>query len=321
MLAPPQWRSDVKFWQSRQGVGVALILLAALTFASMDTTAKYVTRFIPVLMLLWFRYVFQVLTTLLMRYPLQKTALFRTRKLGFQLLRGVLLLITIACSFFGLQHLPVGEFTAMMMLSPLVATAMSAWFLKTHVARLRWWLLAGGLLGVALVVRPGGQVFGWALVFPAVLVVAYAWFQVLTSHMSGEENLYTTHFYTGLVGALIMSGVLWLTGWRPELMLTHWPWFLLVGVLGTVGHLMLIRAYMYATAPVLTPYLYTQIGFATLGGWLVFDHAPDLWAWVGIATITASGVGNTLLTMWEVSRSSGHRTAVESRGTRLTGRP
>jgi len=292
----------VKFWRSRQGVGVALILLAALTFASMDTTTKFVTRVIPVLMLLWFRYVFQVLTTLVMRYPLQKAALFRTRNLRFQLLRGVLLLITITCSFFGLQHLPVGEFTAMMMLSPLVATAMSSWFLKTHVARLRWWLLAGGLLGVSLVVRPGGQVFGWALVFPAVLVTCYAWFQVLTSHMSGEENLYTTHFYTGLVGALIMSLVLLLTGWSPELLLTYWHWFLLVGCLGTVGHLMLIRAYMYASAPVLTPYLYTQIGFATLGGWLMFDHMPDLWAWVGIATIAVSGVGNTLLTMREVSR-------------------
>jgi drug/metabolite transporter (DMT)-like permease len=291
----------VTFWKSRQGIGVALILLAALTFASMDTTTKYVTRVIPVLMLLWFRYVFQVLTTLVMRYPLQKAALFRTRNLGFQLLRGVLLLITIACSFFGLQYLPVGEFTAMMMLSPLVATAMSVWFLKTHVARLRWWLMAGGLLGVSLVVRPGGQLFGWALVFPVVLVACYAWFQVLTSRMSGEEDLYTTHFYTGLVGALIMSLVLVLTGWRPAMLLTHWHWFLLVGCLGTVGHLMLIRAYMYASAPVLTPYLYTQIGFAMLGGWLVFDHVPDLWAWAGIATIAASGVGNTLLTMQEVA--------------------
>jgi len=40
-----------------------LILLAALSFASLDTSTKYATRFIPVLMLLWFRYVFQVVTT------------------------------------------------------------------------------------------------------------------------------------------------------------------------------------------------------------------------------------------------------------------
>ena len=64
---------------------------------------------------------------------------------------------------------------------------------------------------------------------------------------------------------------------------------------------MLIRAYMCASAPVLTPYLYSQIGFAMLGGWLVFAHVPDLWAWAGIFVIAASGVGNTLLTMREVS--------------------
>ena len=50
----------------------------------------------------------------------------------------------------------------------------------------------------------------------------------------------------------------------------------LLGLLGTFGHLMLIRAYMRASAPVLTPYLYTQIAFATLAGWLVFKHVPDL---------------------------------------------
>lgn len=294
----------MNFWRSRQGGGIALIMLAALSFASLDTSTKYVTQFIPVLMLLWFRYVFQVITTLALRYPLQKVALFRTRNPSFQALRGVLLLITTACSFFGLQYLPVGEFTAMMMLSPLVATALSAWFLKTPVARLRWWLMSGGLLGVLLVVRPGGQVFGWALVFPIGLVSSYAWFQVLTSRLSGEENPYTTHLYTGLVGAMVMSPVMLLTSWKPDLLLTHWQGFLLVGFLATFGHLMMIRAYMRASAPVLTPFLYTQIGFATIGGWLVFAHVPDLFTWIGIGIIAASGIGNTLLSMTEVSRKT-----------------
>lgn len=292
------------FWRSRQAGGIALIVLAALSFASLDTSTKYATQLIPVLMLLWFRYVFQVITTLALRYPVQKRALWHTRNSRFQVLRGGLLLTTTACSFFGLQYLPVGEFTAMMMLSPLVATAMSAWFLKTHVEPLRWWLMLGGLIGVLLVVRPGGQVFGWALLFPAGLVSSYAWFQVLTSRLSGDENPYTTHFYTGLVGALVMSPVMLFTSWKPELLLSYWHWFLVVGFLGTFGHLMLIRAYMRATAPVLTPYLYTQIGFATLGGWLVFKHVPDGFTWIGIGIIAASGVGNTLQSMYGVSRQT-----------------
>ncbi len=277
-----------------------LIVLAALAFAGLDTATKHAVTLAPVLMLLWFRYVFQAVVTFALRFPVQKQTLLTTPNPRFQALRGVLLLITSACSFFGLQYLPVGEFTAMVMLSPLVATALAAWVLKDHVSPQRWLLMAMGLCGVLLVVRPGGQVFSWALLFPVLLVTTYAWFQVLTSRLSGEENPYTTHFYTGLVGALVMSPIA-VFSWDTAALLAHWPWFMLIGFLGTFGHLMLIRAYMRASAPVLTPYLYTQIAFATFSGWLVFKHVPDTLAWFGIAVIAASGVGNALLSAQELA--------------------
>lgn len=288
------------FWRTRQGAGVLLIVLAALAFAVLDTTTKYAATLAPVLMLLLFRYAFQAVVTFALRFPVQKLALLTTPNPRFQTLRGVLLLTTSACSFFGLQHLPVGEFTAMVMLSPLVATALAAWLLKDHVSPRRWLLMAAGLGGVLLVIRPGGQVFSWALLFPVLLVSTYAWFQVLTSRLSGEENPYTTHFYTGLVGTLVMSPIV-VFSWDTAALLAHWPWFVLIGFLGTFGHLMLIRAYMRASAPVLTPYLYTQIAFATLGGWLVFKHVPDTLAWLGIAVIAGTGIGNALLSVHEVA--------------------
>lgn len=289
------------FWRTQQGAGIALIVLATLAFAILDTVTKYAVTLVPVLMLLWFRYSFQALLTFALRFPVQKGRLFTTPNPRFQTLRGVLLLITSACSFFGLRYLPVGEFTAMVMLSPLVATAMAAWVLKDHVSHQRWFLMAAGLVGVLLVVRPGGQVFSWALLFPVLLVTTYGWFQVLTSRLSGEENPYTTHFYTGLVGALVMSPIV-IFNWSTTALLTYWPWFLLVGFLGTFGHLMLIRAYTRASAPVLTPYLYAQIAFATVAGWLAFKHVPDALAWLGIAVIAASGVGNALLSAHEVTK-------------------
>lgn len=290
----------MSFWRSQHGGGILLIILAALSFASLDTATKHTTQLVPLLMLLWFRYAFQAVVTLTLRFPVQNMALFTTPNPRFQALRGVLLLTTSACSFFGLQYLPVGEFTAIAMLSPMVATALAAWTLKNHVSPRRWVLMALGLLGVLMVVRPGGQVFGWALMFPVVLVTAYAWFQVLTSRLSGDENPYTTHFYTGLVGALVMTPIMW-TSWRTQALLTHWPWFVTVGFLGTFGHLMLIRAFNRASAVVLTPYLYTQIAFATLLGWMVFRHVPDGLAWAGIAVIAASGVGNAVLTAREAT--------------------
>ena len=290
----------MSFWRTRQGAGVLFIILATLSFAGLDTSTKYATTLVPLLMLLWFRYVFQTVVTLAMRFPKQKMQLFRTPNPRFQALRGVLLLTTSACAFFGLQNLPVGEFTAMVMLSPLLATALAAWLLKDHVSPQRWFLMMCGLSGVLLVVHPGGQVFSWALLFPVVLVITNAGFQVLTSRLSGEENPHTTQFYTGLVGTLVMSPIV-VFSWDTAALVAHWPWFVLVGLLGTFGHLMLIRAYMRAPAPVLTPFLYTQIAFAMLAGWLVFKHVPDTLAWVGIAVIAASGVGNALLSAHELA--------------------
>ena len=290
----------MSFWKSHQGGGILLIILATISFASLDTATKHTVQFVPVLMLLWFRYAFQAVVTFALRFPLQRRALFATPNPRFQALRGVLLLCTSACSFFGLQYLPVGEFTAMAMLSPMAATAMAAWALKNHVSRVRWVLMGLGLLGVLLVVRPGGQVFGWALLFPVVLVTSYGWFQVLTSRLSGDENPYTTHFYTGLVGALAMSPAL-LWSWNTAALVEHWPWFVAVGFFGTFGHLMLIRAFNRASAVVLAPFLYSQIAFATLLGWVVFKHIPDAWAWVGIAIIAATGVGNGLLSAREAA--------------------
>ena len=280
--------------QARQGLGIGLIVLSCLSFSILDTSVKHALTLAPAAMLLWFRYGFQAVITLVLRLPVQGRALLATEHPRFQVARGLLLLVSTVCAFFSLKYLPVGEFTALVMLSPLVATGMSAWFLKVRVQRLSWVLLVSGLLGVVLVVHPGGSMFTWALVFPAVLVCANGGFQVLTSRLSGADNPYTTQFYTGLVGAVAFSPLLWYF-WDGAALWAHWPWFLLLGICGAFGHLMLLRAFMHAPAPVLMPYIYTQIGFAMLMSWLAFDHVPDTLAWLGIGVSALSGVANALL--------------------------
>ena len=49
------------------------------------------------------------------------------------------------------------------------------------------------------------------------------------------------------------------------------------------------------TPATLSPYLYTQIAFATLAGWLVFSHAPDAYAVAGILVIAGCGIAGTQL--------------------------
>jgi drug/metabolite transporter (DMT)-like permease len=188
-------------------LGVGLMLLMVAGFAGMDTGVRLLAGVFPVVLMLWLRYAFQAVVMALW-LGLRPGPGFRTDHPRFQLLRGSLLLGTSAMIFFGLQHLPVPELTAINMISPLLVTLLAAWLLHEPVSPLRWALVCGGLLGALIVIRPGSGLFGWAVLFPLAGAFSYAAFQVLTSRMSALDHPYTTHFWTGLVGMAIVTPLL-----------------------------------------------------------------------------------------------------------------
>jgi hypothetical protein len=252
---------------------------------------------VPLLMGIWFRYCFQALMTTLVVVPRFCVAVLKTQHPRFQILRGLLLLISSFFAFSSLLYLPVADFTAIGSLVPLIITLLAARMLGEQVSKRRWVLVLGGFAGAMLIIRPGGANFIWPMLLPLGAVVTYSWFQLLTSHMVKTENPLTMHLYTGWVGTLVPSLMLpfvWVNPTQKELGM-----LLLVGALGTVGHYLLILAYKRSPASNLTPYLYAQIVFAMLGGWLVFNQVPDSWALAGIALIAACGVAGALLTSYE----------------------
>ena len=278
--------------------GIALVLGAAACFSALDTTTKAVSAHVPLLMALWFRYAFQAIATTAVVLPWRGPGVLRTRHLPFQLLRGLLLLTSSLLAFLSLRYLPVGEFTAIVMMAPLAVTLLAATVLKEHVSAMRWMLVAGGFIGTLVIIRPGGEAFTWAMLLPLALVVTNAWFQVLTSRLARTEDPVTMHLYTGWVGT-IASALALPYVWQPLADAWLWAGLCFMGVTATVGHFMLILAYRNAPAATLTPYLYSQIAFAMLGGWLVFAHVPDGWSMLGMLLIAVCGAGGAWLTVRE----------------------
>jgi drug/metabolite transporter (DMT)-like permease len=156
---------------------------AVACFAVLDTTTKFVSAGVPVLMALWFRYLpsRRCPPRLVVLPLLRGRALLRTEHPRFQVLRGLLLLATSLFAFLSLKHMPVGEFTAIVMITPLVITLLAATSLGERVSPLRWLLVSGGFTGTLIIIRPGTDDFNWALLLPLGLVASNAWFQVLTS--------------------------------------------------------------------------------------------------------------------------------------------
>lgn len=282
--------------------GVGFILLALMCFGALDTTTKLAAATVPVLLALWVRYLIQTVVTLAVLSPRSGRALWRTQRPALQFGRALLLLTCNGIAYLSLAHMHVGEFTAIVMLTPLLLTVAAAWTLKEHVSLLRWLCVAGGFAGTLIVIRPGREMFQWALLLPLLLVLANTAFQTVTRALTATDAPGTIHFLSGLGGLALTS----LTLPGAWLALPPGTWLIvgLMGLLGAVGHFLLIMAYARAPVAVLTPYLYLQIGFGAIGGWLVFRHVPDAWAAVGIGLIALFGVLGTWLTGREARRTS-----------------
>jgi drug/metabolite transporter (DMT)-like permease len=264
-------------------------VLAMACFAVMDVTNKVLVAGMPLLMALWFRYIFQAVVTTVVVLPRRGWALFHTRQPWRHLLRGVLLFLCSLLAFINLQHMPVAEFTAIGMLTPLAVTVVARFVLREHVTPLRWLLIVGAMVGALLIVQPGSQMSLSTAWLPLVMVAVYASFQILTSLMARTEEPVTLHFYTGWIGTAIASCLV-LGWWTTDLSFTQWAQLLVLGVAGTLGHYLLILAFARSPASRVTPFLYTGIAFATFGGWLVFSHVPNSLALLGMLLIVGCGL-------------------------------
>ena len=77
--------------------------------------------------------------------------------------------------------------------------------------------------------------------------IAYAAYQILTRRLAGLESPHTSIFYAGLVGTLLLSAMLPYT-WVPPQNALHAALLVINGMLGGLGHLILIKAFEHAPA-------------------------------------------------------------------------
>ncbi|WP_417282411.1 DMT family transporter [Comamonas sp.] len=283
-------------------LGIVLTLGACASFSVLDAGAKYVGAALPLLMALWLRYALQ--TSLTLGYGLFRHGLkvFCTAHWRFQLVRALLFCLSNACAMMSLRYLPLAEFTAIVAMTPLAMTLVAALWLRQRVSPLRWVLVALGFTGTLIIVRPGGTAYsGAALLWPLLQLAANTSYQIVSSRMAGKEKPLTTQIYTSLFALLLTSVSLpWI--WTASAPLSS-PAMLAgiaaMGVGSAIGHLLMLKAYEYAKPATITPYLYSQILFAAMAGWLLYRHIPDQWAVMGMLIIALGGALSAWLTVRE----------------------
>ncbi|MCB8840454.1 DMT family transporter [Aurantimonas sp. VKM B-3413] len=236
-----------------------------------------------------------ILPLLLLRHGIKGLA---TRHPRTNFLRGALLGIGGIAFFGALKFMPLADAVAVFLVEPMIVTLLSALLLKESVGWRRILAVLAGFVGALIIIRPSYAVFGLASLLPLAAAIAVGLYLILSRRVSRGTTPMGMLFYAGLGGAAVVA-LLIAVGEAlaiPDLSF-RWPreaavWgiFLVMGAVGTAGHLCFIEAYRLAPASLLAPFGYIEIVSAIILGYLFFSELPDAPKFLGIAIIVGSGL-------------------------------
>ena len=262
---------------------------AVIGFACCDTTAKFLNRSFDPLMTTWARYASNVLLVSLVLNPATSPRLMRSNRLALQLVRSALLLGCTVLNFLALRHLQLTQTVAIQFSMPLLVVLLAGPFLGEWAGPRRLAAVGIGFLGVLVVVRPTPGTLHPATLLTVASTVLYAFYAIVTRMLARYDRSSTTLAYSGLVGVLLMTPVLPFVWTTPPTFL-HGVLLVAIGGFAAIGHYLLILAHARAPAPVLSPFVYTQIIWMAALGYLVFGDVPDGWTVGGGAVVISSGL-------------------------------
>ncbi len=302
-------------------IGALWALFATVGFTAVDVIVKFLSSDYPHYQITFLRTFVAVGVLLLIIVPLSGSGYdFRTRRLGWQLLRGACVVLANLAFFLALAAMPLAEAVAIFFVSPFLIAIFSIVFLGETVGPRRWAAIAVGLLGVLIVLRPGTAAFQVAALLPILAAAGYGMLHIITRRIGDTESAATLTFYTMIV-MLVVAGAAGLAFGdgkfdlfeHPSLafLFRAWVWpapydaFLIaaLGVAIAVSGFAISEAYRRSEAAFIAPFEYVALPLSVLWGILVFDEWPDVWALTGIALILASGM--VLIWREAVARRSG----------------
>ena len=265
---------------------LATAIGAIALLSSMDALIKAVSLDLPTWQVVWLRFAFGLATALPFAWPYLRRGL-RRASLRPNLGRGVLLVLLTSCFFFALSRLPLVEAVTLVFTAPIWVTVVSRILLNEAFTGRSVGAVVLGFAGI-LAVYAGAEtdaartrdVAGIAAALCA--AVLYAFVMVLARKQSAHDPVPVMVFLQFLA-CVVMSAPLGLASWLPPAD-WHWAAFLAIGLLGTLGHLLLVDSFARARAADLASAEYTSLFWAALYGAIFYGET------IGVEHLVGAGL-------------------------------
>jgi len=274
--------------------GIALMIAATVVFALQDGISRHLAgtynTYMIVMIRYWFFALFVIVLAARSRGGLRAAA--RTRQPCLQFLRGALLAVEVCIAVYAFTVLGLIDSQAVFICYPLLVSALSGPILGERVGWRRWAAIGAGFCGVMIILQPGMGVFDPAAVIPLVSAFLFALYGLLTRYAARLDRTATSFFWTGVVGAAVMSCIgLWF--WEP-MTVVDWRWMGILCVTGSLGHWLLIKCYEMAEVSAVQPFAYFHLIWSVILGMVGFSEIIRLNVAIGAVVIVAAG----LFTLW-----------------------
>ena len=267
---------------------IALMCGAMLVFTGLDSSSKWLGLRLPILEIVWARYMGAAVIALAAARPWSRPAVLVSKRPGLQALRSLLLLGATGCVVAALRSLQLAESATISFLTPIFVALAAGPLLGERVGRERAIAIVVGFLGVLIATRPGTSAFQPAVLIAVVGVACNAGYVIATRKLAGVDPPLTTLVWTQAAGVLAATPLLPWTWVTPQSGLV-WAVLAGLGLFAAAGHGLLIVAHRYAPAPVLTPFSYTQLVWMIVSGFLIFGDVPPAATLIGAALVVACG--------------------------------
>jgi drug/metabolite transporter (DMT)-like permease len=282
----------------RPMTAIVLKVLSVMVFVAMSTLIK-ASGELPTGQIAFYRSLFAILPIMVVfAWRRQLLRSFQTRHPFSHVARGVVGVVGMWFSFYGLTRLPLPEAITINYAQPLIVVALSAIFLGEIVRAYRWSAVAVGFAGVVIISWPNltlfsepegfgqKQALGAVALLCAALVSGVA--MLLVRRLVKTESSATIVLYFS-VTATVMSLVTLPFGW-PSLTQGQLACLVFAGICGGLGQIFLTESYRHAGMSVIAPFEYTSMILAIVAGYFVFGDIPTAYTIVGGGIVVGAGL-------------------------------
>jgi drug/metabolite transporter (DMT)-like permease len=268
-------------------------MTAALTFLpAMDAIAKLLSGHLPIIEIVWARYLFYAIAVVPLAYLRHGRALIRPARPALQLLRATLLAMSALMFFSAIARMPLADAMAVFFIYPILILLASNLLLRETIGGARWAIVALGFTGATLAAKPGFTGISPGIPYALASSCAYAGALLVTRRLAPYDPSLVTAAISATIGVVAYSFAVPFV-WIPPAP-RDWPLMALMGGIAAIGHFLIVVAHRMTSASRLAPYGYIEIVAAVFFGFVVFRDWPTSLVWIGIVLIVASGIAASL---------------------------